>query len=185
MKKFLPIPFLLVLLLIAISKAPVISSPFSVYINNTGSLGFQNQIGRFLRLDVTSGAINSSVAALTMDSYTGRFRFTANESCSFQVTYNVTRAGVSGIATARNLPSGATVNVLANDPVNIYWNIDIEPLLPVMFILGMIGLCSMVGGGFYGAHKIKKGEYYEGGRMALIYIAVGFGLFIAWVFMGA
>jgi len=95
---------------------------------------------------------------------------------------------VNGTATENyaQLADGAYVYLL-DLPSAQLWNVQInfemQPYLPVMFILGIIGLCSMVGGGFFAAHKIKRGEYYEGGRMGLIYVSVGLGLFLAWVFM--
>jgi len=153
---------------------------FQLEINNTGSLGFQNDPDSYVMLTVTSGLLNSSVNSLTMTRDSGIFRFTALANTNFDVDFTVSEVRVD----AAEISSGDSVTVTAGQTRVIRWIILLEPFFPVMFMLGMIGLCSMVGGGLYSAHKIKRGEYYEGGRMGLIYIAIGFGLFIAWVFMG-
>ena len=70
---------------------------------------------------------------------------------------------------------------LARDVV-IEWWIFIEPWVPYLFILGMLGLGSMFGGSLYSIHLFKKKEYRWALVQGVTFIAVGFGLFIAWVF---
>jgi len=180
-------PFILLLLfsvfLIGTVYAPpniVSGDNFAVMMNNTSSLGFQSVPDSYVLLTVSSGLLNSTTNTLRITRDSGLFRFTALNNTTLDITFTVSQVQVD----QTKINSGDSVVITAGQTRVIRWIILLEPILPVMFILGMVGLCSMVGGGFYSAHKIKKGEYYEGGRMGLIYIAVGFGLFIAWVFMG-
>lgn len=53
--------------------------------------------------------------------------------------------------------------------------------LPLMFIVGMIGLCCMVGGPIYGYFKIKSHEYYSGARNGFLFTIIGASLMMAWL----
>jgi len=180
--KLLPLFLLLPVFLIGLVYASptIVSAQNIIYeMNNTASLGFQSVPETYVLLTVSSGFLNSSSNTLTITRDSGIFRFTAINNTSLDITYTVDDVRWD----ADPISNGETVTILAGETHILHWAIFLEPFFPVMFILGMIGLCSMVGGGLYGAHKIKKGEYYEGGRMGLIYVSVGLGLFLAWVFM--
>lgn len=58
----------------------------------------------------------------------------------------------------------------------------IQPWVPYLFILGMIGLGSMFCGTLYVVHLFKKGEYKWALVQGVTFLSIGFGLFIAWVF---
>jgi len=166
------------LLVVGISKANVAAPTFFLYIEDTGSVGFQNQQEYNVTLTVSSGALNCSNASLSMDLNHGRLVFMNNESASFTTIFNVSRLIINGVL----VESGVVTSQVTNDVTVIEWWIMIEPWVPYLFILGMIGLGSMFGGSLYGIHLFKKREYQWALVQAVTFIAVGFGLFIAWVF---
>jgi len=53
--------------------------------------------------------------------------------------------------------------------------------IPIMSIMGIIGLVSMFAGPLYGISKFKKHEYYGGAIVGLVVFVLGFALFIAWL----
>jgi len=53
--------------------------------------------------------------------------------------------------------------------------------LPIMFILGIIGLLSIFYGLLYGVYKIKKKDYREGLVNATVIISIGSGLVLSWL----
>jgi len=57
--------------------------------------------------------------------------------------------------------------------------------VPIIFIFGMVGLACMFVGPIYGINKIKQKEYRQGLVWAIIITALGFSLFIAWLFGGS
>lgn len=57
--------------------------------------------------------------------------------------------------------------------------------VPIIFIFGMVGLACMFVGPIYGINKIKQHEYRQGLVWAVIITALGFSLFIAWLFGGS
>lgn len=78
-----------------------------------------------------------------------------------------------------------TVGGVAN--LKITWRVvsRSEWWLPMMFILGIIGLLCMFGGPIYGIYEVKHGEYYDGFRTGLVVTVLGLALFIAWLWGGA
>lgn len=60
-------------------------------------------------------------------------------------------------------------------------NLPSDLPLPIMSIMGLIGLVSMFGGPLYGVSKFRKKEYRDGAIVGLIFFVVGFALFIAWL----
>jgi len=178
-KPLLILTFLFSLLLsVGISKANVAASTFFLHIPDTGSLGFQNQQEYNVTLTVSSGALNCSNASLSMDLNHGRLVFMNNESVSFTTVFNVSRLTINGVLAESGVPTSQVLN----DVTVIEWWIMIEPWVPYLFILGMIGLGSMFGGSLYSIHLFKKREYQWALVQAVTFIAVGFGLFISWVF---
>ena len=166
------------LLVVGISRANVAAPTFQIYIGNTGSLGFQNQMEYNVTLTVSSGALNCSNASLSMDLNHGRLVFMNNESAAFTTIFSVSRLTINGGL----VESGVSTSQVQNDVTIIEWWIMIEPWVPYLFILGMIGLGSMFGGSLYTVHLFKKREYQWALVQGVTFIAVGFGLFIAWVF---
>jgi len=50
-----------------------------------------------------------------------------------------------------------------------------------MFIFGVTGIVSMIGGAMYGVHEMKKKNYEHAFVTAIIFITVGFALVLAWL----
>lgn len=171
-------PFVFLVLLMGISQANVSAPTFFLYVNNTGSIGFLSQTEKYVKLEVTSGAFNCSNASLTMDLNHGRLRFLNNESVSFTTTFNVSKVNYNGAL----VTSGDSNSQTANKYIVIEWWITIEPWVPYLFILGMIGLGSMFGGSLYSVHLFKQKEYKNALVQGVTFIALGFGLFMGWVF---
>jgi len=183
MKRFIfLISALAVLCLISLVYSPVRTENFICQLGNGASIGFQHDT-TYLTLTVSSGSLNSSTNSLTLNVDDGRFQFLNNNSLVFTPTFNVTRVQVTGDQgnEVHIIQSGETVTVNANDVVLIEWWNTLEPWVPFMFILGMVGLCAMFGGTLHGVKEIQKGKLQQGAVTIAIYLPLGFGLFIAWL----
>jgi len=156
------------------------SSDFVVLIENGGSLGFQNRVDRTVFLNVTSGSLNSSYAQVSMYSGGGYFVFRGNNSVSLSV--NPENVAVITEINDTVVEWGSGISLTSSDTFLLRWSVTIEPWIPYLFILGMIGLGSMFCGTLYTVHLFKKGEYKWALVQGVTFISVGFGLFIAWVF---
>jgi len=181
--KPLCITLLILLFCFAIVKAPVYSSTFEVYVGNGGSLAFQNAVNSVVEIEVTSGLLNNSQNNIRLYSGGGHYVFTALNDSRLQITYNVQSVNVGGDSGNPSRPavSGDSITVLAGNVVTIAWTITLEPWLPVMFILGMTGLVSLFGGSLYAVDRIKKKLYQEGLINGVIFVSIGFALFISWL----
>lgn len=176
--------FLLVsLLLVVIAKAPITSTPFTVFVESGGGLGFQNEIGRYVEIEVTSGAINSSNSRLTMNVGGGNFRFNSSQNNTFRVTFNVTNCRVAGDSGSelRPVSSGNTIIAGQNELISVIWDFEMSPLLPLVFILGMVGLTGMIVSPVYAIHLLKKRKFEDAFIMGTILFSVCVGLFVAWL----
>jgi hypothetical protein len=76
------------------------------------------------------------------------------------------------------IPSGNTDIMAYYEPVGTGGAVF---LLPLTFIFGMVGLACLFLGPLYGIHKIRHKEYRNGMIYAIIIFAIGFGLFISWL----
>jgi len=164
------------------STSLVYGENFSLQFYEGQSLGFQS--GRkTVVLDMTTGNLTSNSSSVYVYDGGGLFGFEANESLTMKITYDVTAVKVWGDQGKehRVVSSGSSINIDANDIVNISWDITIPPLLPLLFILGMGGLFAMGGGSIYAVQKIKKKEYFEGFKAGTILISIGFAFFLAWL----
>lgn len=56
--------------------------------------------------------------------------------------------------------------------------------IPVMLILGLVGIFAMILGPSYGVYLVKHGEYRDGLVNALLITLVGFALFLAFLMGG-
>jgi len=180
---------ILILLLLNISiniaYAQTVNSQgsFEVLFPTTSGLEFQNFIDKTLTLQVTNGILNSSNCGLSMDQGGGQFVFTALKDCKIKIDFNVPNVYVSGDQNkeSRGIVTGETITVDTGNIVTIGWSIPFEPLLPILFILGMVGLAGMFSGPLYGIHLIKKGEYREGFVNAVLITTIGIGFVLAWL----
>ena len=176
--------FSFLLIGIGISRANVTSTQFTVFIDDAGGIEFQSTRDQWVTLTVTSGAINSSIATLSITENKGAFTFRSNETVSFTVT----NQNVSNVRVYINGTQLSTFDVSAsqNDNVRVEWFIPIEPILPFMFILGMIGLGGIFGSSLLLASKLKKhGIDQETLTQFITIFGISFGLFIAWLWGGS
>jgi len=148
-----------------------------------GSLGFQNDLEHEVVLNVTSGALNSTENTISLDKGGGYFMFTALDDTVILLDYTVDDVKVEGDQnqTSRIVQSGDSFTVDTGDTVLISWAISYAPLLPLMFIIGMIGLGAFIGGPVYGVMKFKEHDYYNGFVVSLAVTAVGLALVIGWL----
>jgi len=164
------------------AKATVTSGTFTSYFPANSSLGFQHE-NDFVTLNIVTGTLNSSVCTLTFGGGGGFYRFQANETATIKITFNVSSVQVVGDQnkTNRVIGSGDSITVNSGNNVMISWNILIEPWLPVLFIIGMIGLGASFAGPLYAIDKIKHRQYYEGMRTGLLLTIVGISFVLAWL----
>lgn len=83
--------------------------------------------------------------------------------------------------------SESTVYIIPTDYVTLtvyYYEIPtvtFEPLLPITFIMGMVGLGCLFFGPIYGIMKFRAKDYRNGFIYGVIIFAVGFALFMGWL----
>jgi hypothetical protein len=150
------------------------------------SLGFQNDINKTVILTVTSGTLNCTTPTITLLSDQGLFEFVALNDVTLQITYSgitdVNAYGDQG-KVDRRLTSGNSLVIDEGDDVTIYWTGGgYEFILPISFIIMMVGLIMFIGGPMYGIHQIQKKEYQKGILTILIFGSIGFGLFFGMVY---
>lgn len=156
---------------------------FFLYFPENESLGFQNDIGETVRLEVTSGTWNSTINKITLTSEKGYFQFVANENTSLRLDYTVYGVTVRGDGGhgARTVETGNSIRVAESDTVTLEWSRHFTPWIPFSFILGMVGVCSLFAGPLYAVQKCKEGEYNKGLTTGLAVCTIGVGFFIAWL----
>ena len=149
---------------------------------NGGSFAFGNEdVG--VTVSVTSGILNGTITTMTYWRNKGQINFIAEGTPEFTLTGfgdNVNTRYSGSIVQQYNstLIDGSCIN---GDSFFFGWEVKTEPLLPIMFILGMVGVFTFFGGLLYAAVKIRDGEYEEGIRKALIFCSLGFGLIWGWL----
>jgi len=150
------------------------------------NIAFQNSIEELVFLQVDSGVLNCSDGNLRIYDGGGSFRFTAFNDTQITIDYTVDQVKVQGDQnrTLHFLSSGDSITVQTGNDVLITWSITIKPLLPLMFILGLFGLCSIIGGSLYTIDRIKKHDAYNGLINGVIIVAFGISLFLAWLWSG-
>ena len=170
------------LVLVTISKTNAFTSQAVGYnclitIPATGSLQFQNDINKTVTLTVSSGLLNSTTNTVKIYDGGGFFRFISLNDSEVEITYTVDNVKVNG----EHITSGSSVSFASGTTNVIEWDLTLTPMLPFMFIFGMIGLGSMIGGPLYAIHLFKQREYYNGFVYGLVITVLGFALFIAWL----
>jgi len=185
LKKKLLLLALCFFLFVAVANAGVRASNFAVYVPNAGSIGFQNTPDIYVLLTVTSGFINSTVNQLRLSRGQGYFQWTALNDSTVQVTFDVdngqvSASGDSGTAD-RKILSGTTLTVLIGNVVRVEWNYHPDIWLPIMFIFGMIGILSTFGGSLYTVNAFKNKHYHKGFYYGVLFIPLGLGLVLAWL----
>lgn len=163
------------------------STDFILYADSVGiqvGYGFTGAT-EYVLLEATSNMMNSSLTTLQMSNAgNGYFKFLSNETFDLQLTFSNMKVSLSGDQgqANRQITNKTVYPVNAGNTIVVSWVIILQPWVPYLFILGMIGLGSMFGGSLYSIHLFKKREYQWALVQAVTFIAVGFGLFISWVF---
>ena len=147
------------------------------------SLAFQSDINSNLILQVINGALNSSEFDVKINNGGGSFQFTSEKNTRIKIIYSDGEVKVSGDQgnPPRFIESGSEIKINAGDSVHITWDRGIEPLLPMMFVFGMVGLGAMIVGPLYAINKIKNREYLEALKTGTVVTVIGIALFIAWL----
>ena len=160
----------------------VTGSNFGLQFYEGQTLGFQ-EAKKTMVLTMTSGNLTSNETKIYMWVGGGDFNFNASESFTMKITFNMDTVKVMGDKgnEFRAISSGSSIPVDANDLVYIQWSYGAILLLPIKFILGMVGLGSMSGGSIYAVKQIKSKDYYEGFRNGAIFLGIGFAFFLAWL----
>lgn len=71
--------------------------------------------------------------------------------------------------------------IASNETVRLTITFEIEPLFPLMFILGMIGLALMFAGPLYAVHQLKQKKYREAFISGIVVTSIGVALVLAWL----
>lgn len=155
-------------------------------VNNGASVGFKGGENGVI-VSITSGTLNGS---LSMTGWTnkGQIIIDSEDTATFTITgfgdseFKDCVPGIKGSETAnRNNKTQITATTVSGNQITITWSYSGEPALPIMFMVGMIGVGSFFGGALYAAKQIKEGDYVEGLRTALIFCSIGFGLIWGWL----
>lgn len=160
------------------------SSNFAIYIPTTSSLGFQHLSPGWVLLTVTSGAINSSDATISQTYRWGYFQFNPNETVTFTVTFSDLDVSVD----KGKVDSGVSVTRTAGTAVTVTWEQTIfDPFEHYSMLgIGMFGFLMVGIGCFWGAKEVINPQIDYGTKMihiglALVFVILGSGLIIAWL----
>jgi len=178
--KYLPITFLI---LLAVTLIPNAKGDVRLTFPTNSKLCFQNDVENYLTIEVVEGTLNLTDFNFHLDSGGGYFKFATPTPVSIKIVCSNLTVKVSGDQgnELRSIDSGSIITTNAGDRILIIWDRQIEPLLPMMFIFGIVGLGAMIGGPLYAINKIKKREYLEALRTGTIVTVIGISLFIAWL----
>ena len=155
--------------------------PILIYENTT--LGFQIQQLEYLELEATSGDLNSSTNDLHVYYGGGYFTFRQNETVTLEASSDIDNVKVRN-STSKSwlaLETGTNFTVTTNQTAVILWSISINPVLPILFIIGMIGMGAMFAGPLLAVQQIKKKNYREGLITGVTVTSLGLALFLAWL----
>lgn len=179
---FVLLVFSLLVNFVEASTLLVRGSNFNVFFVQDSSLGFQFG-SDYLFLTATSGNLNSSTNRLEIYDTWGQFIFLSNENLDLQITSNLKTIKIEGDQKRDNriIESGSIVSIDSTNKVTIYWYVSPTIWLPILFILGMIGLILMSGGSLYAVNEFKKKHYEKGLTNGIIYVTIGFALVLAWL----
>jgi len=168
-----------ILPLSAVVIAP--NTKFDLYFQSGETLAFQylpSQYGLrkeyILNVTVTSGTLNGTDGRLTIQWLTGggELYFTSQDSASLSASDALIIVNEESFSESASISSGEKVKIIWGGPI-------IEPLYPLMFAIGMIGLVAMFIGPLYGLNEMKKRRYYDGFVYGLSITVIGLALFIA------
>ena len=163
------------------AQAP--TNSFNLYFQNGKTLAFQylpSQYGlskqRTFNITVTSGTLNGTNGHLSLEWPTAGGTLTFRSRDSATLSAPDARIVVNGASFSES------ASIATGDKVKIIWSGPIiEPLYPIIFAIGMIGLVAMFIGPLYGLNEMKKRRYRDGFVYGLSITVIGLALFIAWL----
>lgn len=162
-----------------------IDSP-QVYLTTNNAIGFQNDVAQWVIVNVTTGYLNSSNTNIGITQTGGYFIFQPDTTVTMQVTYS--NNTVSYVKIDEGVVINGTIASFNTNRHEIEWGVNIEyytePLLPFGFIMGMIGLVSMIGGSCFTVAKLKQKDLDAAICVGFVVALVGYALFIGWLAMG-
>jgi len=158
----------------------------------TSELGFRQTYARtethnWILLSASEGMLNSSENEFSLSSTGGGyFKFTSNESFTLTITSDFSHVEVVGDSgnSRRGISNSSALAIEADNVVYVYFSGVVQPYVPYMFILGMVGLVSMFGGPICAIHLFKERDYRRAITIGCTITALGVGLFIAWLGAG-
>lgn len=124
---------------------------------------------------VSSGTLNGTNGYLRMWQDSGEMSFRSQD------TATLTAPEVAIIVNGNLYEEQASI--VNGDNVLLKWAVPevLQPLLPIMFGLGMLGLAGTFAGPLYGIHLIKQKKYYDGFISGLIITSFSLALLISWL----
>jgi len=155
-------------------------SDFNIYLSSGENLNFQHLATDYseafqITLSILSGSLNGSDGKITIWLNEGEMSFLSQD--------NATLQGEHILFIVNNNKFNEYANIENGDVVLLKWTnpYPLKPLLPIMFIIGMIGFGGLFGGPLYAIHKIKQKEYREGFINGVILTSIGVAFILAWL----
>jgi len=157
------------------------ASNIQLEIPEDGSIAFGDS-EHGVTLTVTSGTLNGT-SSMTYWREKGKINIVTENAAEFTLIAYGERTSLRYSGTLVNEVSSVLIygSTVSGDSFYFGWETQTAPLLPIMFIIGVIGLFTFVGGLLYLLYKFKEGEYVEGMRKGIIFMSLGFGLVWGWL----
>lgn len=148
---------------------------------NGQSIGFQFD-DLFVRVVVNSGVLNGSSSDIWIASeYGGKYVFTQSGSGSCYVHHSndsrISNLRVNGNQYIMN----NTVTLTDGNIYVIEWGVSLEPFLPIVFMVGMVGLLMLFIGPSYAVISLKRNDPLNGFLIGLIVTVFGIGFLLVWL----
>ena len=156
-------------------------SGIQLEIGNGGSIGFGDSENGVV-VAVTAGTLNGSTSFMYWRER-GEVRVQSENAAAFTIdSYGEALPRFGGGQSAEKVNKTRILGTTLNgDNLLFGWGVELKPLLPFMFILGIVGLFSFFGGLLWAAYKIKEGDYVDGLRKGVVFCSIGFGLIWGWL----
>ena len=154
-----------------------------ISIPNGGSMGFSSYYSGCV-VTVTAGTLNGTANIMLFYRSQGEVHISSNSAATFYIDGFLRGVPyVKGSTTATVINDTRIEATTTNgDNLIIGWSVSADPLLPLMFILGVLGVISMIGGAVYSVKLFGDGLYEKGLVNGALFISLGFGLVLAWLF---
>jgi len=143
-------------------------------------------VGNYVTLNVINGTLNgSSVEVWITYNNGGKFSFNALDNCVVQLDLEtIANIKIQGPGGTGTYETDAIYPIETGQSYVFYWNSSLMPILPIMFIIGLIGLLFCFVGPIYLIMKIRERDM-DGVKIGIIICAFAFAFVVAWVWSGA